>query len=409
MAPPGSAVLCERWRSEWSRRRRRRPRARRASTWSTIWSTNCAAPPAQWRSRPQTRQGTATRSFAYANPPARSFGVVYPFAAPLVKGARRARGGVDLPRAVVGRESGDEITVRARSAAAERPRRPLVLLVVGALAGAGLAAAGLTAPAHGGALPAGVVALVNGEPIRTEDYARMLQALASDKRDAADRATIGNACSTASSRRSCSCSAAWRSAWRGRIGACAPTSPRRSSTASSATPTSASPATRTLAAFYAANRDFFAGPGRVRVRQVFVRVTAPTDPAALARAEDGGAPAARRRERRGGGGRARRSAAVAAARRGAAADQAARLPRPDRAARRARARRRRGERPGALRHRLPRPAGGRAPARRRCRRSTRSARRWSPSSAAAPASGRCAPISTSCAPAPRVVVAEPLP
>ena len=60
---------------------------------------------------------------------------------------------------------------------------------------------------------------------------------------------------------------------------------------------SASRATREVAAFYAANRDFFAGPGRLRVRQVFVRVSAPTDPAALARAEAGGAPAARRRER----------------------------------------------------------------------------------------------------------------
>jgi len=46
------------------------------------------------------------------------------------------------------------------------------------------------------------------------------------------------------------------------------------------------PSDEELAAFYSANRDFFAGPGRVRVRQVFVRVSAPTDPAALARAEE---------------------------------------------------------------------------------------------------------------------------
>jgi parvulin-like peptidyl-prolyl isomerase len=46
------------------------------------------------------------------------------------------------------------------------------------------------------------------------------------------------------------------------------------------------PSNDEIAAFYNANRDFFAGPGRLRVRQVFVRVTTPSDPAAQARAED---------------------------------------------------------------------------------------------------------------------------
>ena len=49
-------------------------------------------------------------------------------------------------------------------------RRPIVLLVVGALAGAALAAAGLTVPSAGGALPPGVVAMVNGEPVRFPSF-----------------------------------------------------------------------------------------------------------------------------------------------------------------------------------------------------------------------------------------------
>ncbi len=50
------------------------------------------------------------------------------------------------------------------------------------------------------------------------------------------------------------------------------------------------PGAAELTAFYNANRDFFAGPGRVRVQQVFVRAAAPTDADAEARA----ATAARR-------------------------------------------------------------------------------------------------------------------
>ncbi|MFN8641460.1 MAG: hypothetical protein U0802_07320 [Candidatus Binatia bacterium] len=69
---------------------------------------------------------------------------------------------------------------RPRGAAAA-PRRPIVLLALGALLGALLAAAGLTAPGTG-RLPPDVVALVNQAPIRTEDYTRMLAAVASDRR-----------------------------------------------------------------------------------------------------------------------------------------------------------------------------------------------------------------------------------
>ena len=174
---------------------------------------------------------------------------------------------------------------RPRSAAPGRSHRPTVLLILGALAGAGLAAAGLTGPAHSSALPAGVVALVNGEPIRSEDYARMIQALASDKRDpltAQDRQHVlerlieeellvqrGLALGLARQDR--------------RVRADL-TSTVIDGVVSDAS--EAEPSDDELSAFYAANRDFFAGPGRVRVRQVFIRVSAPTDPAALARAEE---------------------------------------------------------------------------------------------------------------------------
>jgi parvulin-like peptidyl-prolyl isomerase len=161
----------------------------------------------------------------------------------------------------------------------------MILLVAGALVGASLAAAGLTTAPPGGGLSAGVVASVNGEPIRTEDYARMLQAVATDKRDplrSEDRQRVleriieeellvqrGLALGLARHDR--------------RV---------RSDLVATVIDSVVSdvnerePSNDEIAAFYNANRDFFAGPGRLRVRQVFVRVTTPSDPAAQARAED---------------------------------------------------------------------------------------------------------------------------
>jgi hypothetical protein len=69
------------------------------------------------------------------------------------------------------------------------------------------------------------------------------------------------------------------------------------------------PTDEDIAAFYTANRDFFAGPGRVRVRQVFVRVTSPSDPAAEARAREAERRLLAGESFRRGRGRARRSAA----------------------------------------------------------------------------------------------------
>lgn len=173
---------------------------------------------------------------------------------------------------------------RLRTPTAGRPRRPVILLVAGALAGVGLAAAGFTTPAPSGALPKGAVALVNGEPIRSDDYLRTLQALASDKRDgltAADRRhTLDRLIEEE------------LLVQRGlELGLARQDRRVRGDLTSTVIDGIVSdagerePGDDELAAFYSANRDFFAGPGRLRVRQVFVRVAAPDDPAALARAE----------------------------------------------------------------------------------------------------------------------------
>jgi len=163
------------------------------------------------------------------------------------------------------------------------PRRPLILLIVGALCGAGLAAAGLTASADGDGLPAGVVARVNGEPIRSEDYTRLVQALANDKRDPVtedDRRRMLNLLIDEELlvQRGLS------------LGLARHDRRVRGDLISAVVDGIVSDAGERpagddeLRAFFDANRDFFAGPGRMRVRQVFVRTTTPSDPAALARA-----------------------------------------------------------------------------------------------------------------------------
>jgi parvulin-like peptidyl-prolyl isomerase len=175
-------------------------------------------------------------------------------------------------------------SARARPAA-QQPRRPTILLVAGALVGAALAAAGLTASAHSGALPAGVVALVNGQPIGTEDYARMLQAVASDKRDplsADDRQHVLDRIIEEELlvQRGLDLGLA-RQDRRVRADLITTVIDGVVSDANEREPSDDE-----VAAFFTANRDFFAGPGRIRVRQVFVRVTTPSDPAAQARAEE---------------------------------------------------------------------------------------------------------------------------
>jgi hypothetical protein len=159
-----------------------------------------------------------------------------------------------------------------------------VLLVVGAAFGALVAAAGLTAPATQ-ALPDGVVALVNGVAIRAEDYARMRDALAADTRaplDDADRRHVLDRLIEEELlvQRGLDLGLA-RNDRRVRSDLTQTVIDGIVSEAGDA-----EPGPREVDAFYGANRDFFAGPGRLRVRQVFVRVTEPSDPAAAARAQD---------------------------------------------------------------------------------------------------------------------------
>lgn len=171
----------------------------------------------------------------------------------------------------------------SRSRPAPARRRPLVLLIGGALLGALLAAAGLSAPS-GARLPDDVVALVNDVPIRTEDYQRMCEAVAADRReplDAEDRQRVLDRLIEEE-----------LLVQRG-LALDLPRVDRRvradlTQTVIDGITSPAgdvAPSDEELRAFYEAHRDFFAGPGRLRVRQVFVRVAAPSDPAALARAD----------------------------------------------------------------------------------------------------------------------------
>jgi hypothetical protein len=218
------------------------------------------------------------------------------------------------------------------------PRRPLVLLAGGAVLGALLAAAGLTAPSAG-TLPPDVVALVNQSPIRTEDYVRMCEAVASDRRAPLDDGDKQHVVDRLIEEELL--------VQRG-LALDLPRLDRRvradltqtvidgiTSQASEREPTDDE-----LRAFYESHRDRFGGPGRLRVRQVFVRVTAPSDPAALARADQ-----AAQRLRAGESIDAVHDASLgdpplAPLPDALSAGQAARLSRPDRAAHRARARRR---------------------------------------------------------------------
>ena len=285
------------------------------------------------------------------------------------------------------------------------PRRPLVLLAGGALLGALLAAAGLTAPSA-----ADVAARASwrwstasrSAPKTTCACARRWRAIVAPPWMTATSGTS----STASSRRSCWYSAASRSTCarldrRVRADLTPTVIDGITSEASEREPTDDELARVLRIAPRPVRR---AGPP-ARSPGLRARDRAERSGGAGAR-RSGGATAARRRVHRRGPGVARRSAAGAASRRAPAAGQAARLSRPDRAAHRARARRRRGERSGALGHRLSRAAGRRAPGRHGTRRSTRCARRWSASTIARPASRRCAVISTSCAAPPTCACAS---
>ena len=73
-------------------------------------------------------------------------------------------------------------------ATAESSRRASVLLSIGSAVGLAVAAASLMEAPGDAALPADVVAKVNGVPVRRDDYLRAVAALASDRRNPLDDA-----------------------------------------------------------------------------------------------------------------------------------------------------------------------------------------------------------------------------
>ena len=169
-----------------------------------------------------------------------------------------------------------------------RTWRGLLLLGLGAAAGIGLAAAGLLGRGRGvgSGLPAGAVARINGQIIRTEDYERALQGLASDRRDGIDdtqrrrvldrlideELLVQRGLELGFARKDRKVRADLTQAVMASV---------------AADQEDRQPTDAELQKFYDAHRDFFTQPGRLRVRQIFCRVaTAADDAAARARAQD---------------------------------------------------------------------------------------------------------------------------
>jgi hypothetical protein len=157
------------------------------------------------------------------------------------------------------------------------------LLLLGALAGLGMAAASLLASGGSGRLPDDAVARVNETLIRTDEYARLLAALESDRRTPLsdedrlrvldrlieEELLVQHALALGLARSDRRVRADLVSAVLGSLAAAGD---------------GVEPDEDEIQAFYAENRDFFAGPGRLWVRQVFVAVDGAGDEAAAARA-----------------------------------------------------------------------------------------------------------------------------
>ena len=164
--------------------------------------------------------------------------------------------------------------------------RGSVLLAIGAGAGVALAATGLVASGvtRGRGLPPGTVARVNGALLRADDYARSLDALERDRRGGAEPADrrfvldrlieeellvqrgleLGLARQDARVRRDLTAAVIDAVVTEHEDG---------------------TPPDADLEAFYRRERDFFARPGRLRVRQLWCRAdTAADAPSAEARA-----------------------------------------------------------------------------------------------------------------------------
>ena len=164
--------------------------------------------------------------------------------------------------------------------------RGSVLLAIGAGAGVALAASGLVASSvtRGRGLPPGAVARVNGALLRADDYTRSLDALERDRRGGAEPADrrfvldrlideellvqrgleLGLALQDARVRRDLTAAVIDAVVTEHEDG---------------------TPSDAELEAFYRRERDFFARPGRLRVRQLWCRAdTAADAPSAEARA-----------------------------------------------------------------------------------------------------------------------------
>jgi parvulin-like peptidyl-prolyl isomerase len=150
-------------------------------------------------------------------------------------------------------------------------RRPLILLGIGAALGIGVAAAGLLErTSAAGHLPSGAVALVNGTPIRFEDYQRVLTAVDSDRRTALDdaqrRAILDRLIDEELLiQRGMELGLVRQDA---RVRKNLTTAVIDSVVGESA---EIQPGEADVAAFYAQNQAFFSRPGRVRARQIWVR------------------------------------------------------------------------------------------------------------------------------------------
>jgi hypothetical protein len=167
-----------------------------------------------------------------------------------------------------------------------RQRRPLVLLGLGAAVGLALATAGVLGSSRGaGALPDGAVARVNGVPIRSDAYKGLIAGLASDLRRPVDEADQRRVLDRLIEeellvQRGLELGLArYDRRVRGDL-----VSAVIAAVTSDAEDRAPSP--DEVRDFYEAERDFFTRPGRLRVRQVFLRVPSPeAEPGVRARAE----------------------------------------------------------------------------------------------------------------------------
>jgi parvulin-like peptidyl-prolyl isomerase len=169
----------------------------------------------------------------------------------------------------------------AASVSSPASQRPLWLLAAGAALGVALAAWGLLGSGAGGGLPSGALASVNGTLIYAEDYLRLVEGLESDTRETAspelrrrvlDRmideellVQRGVELGLVESDR--------------RVRADLTQAMIQSIVVETEEET---PSEEELRRFHAEQAGFFTQPGRVRAAQVFLRVPAPGDAAAVA-------------------------------------------------------------------------------------------------------------------------------